>query len=195
MRMRFVFPPIAVFSAIAFIIFSYMGELFLGTILAVVIFMWPTIYLLVTKVMENRGSETKGDERELKQDIIDGDNTGVQKEVDPEKEEEFVAPPKKDANVTVAKEDLEKLKKASDVLDEEKKDGILSEDTYNELKKQNKDAIDKLEQEIAKASGEFEDKKVYCKKGNHYISINDCLPSKIDGYVICQEHNEEIRAE
>lgn len=194
MRMRFVFPPIAFFSAIAFIIFSYMGELFLGTILAVIIFMWPTIYLLVTKVMDNRGSETKRDERGLKQDIIDGEGE-TQKEAEPEKEEEFVVPPKKDANVTIAKEDLEKLKKASDALDEEKKDGILSEDTYNELKKQNKDAIDKLEQEIAKASGEFEDKKVYCKKGNHYISINDCLPSKIDGYVICQEHNEEIRAE
>jgi hypothetical protein len=89
---------------------------------------------------------------------------------------------------------LEKLKKASDTLDEEKKEGILSEDAYNEMKKQNKDAIEKLEQEIAKASGEIEDKKVYCKKGKHYISVRDCLPSKIDGYVICQEHNEEIRA-
>jgi hypothetical protein len=81
------------------------------------------------------------------------------------------------------------------VLDEEKKDGILSDDTYNELKKQNKEAIEKLEQEIAKASGEDYDKKVYCKKGKHYISVRDCLPSKIDGYVICQEHNEEIRSE
>jgi uncharacterized cupredoxin-like copper-binding protein len=50
-------------------------------------------------------------------------------------------------------------------------------------------------EEITKASGEYRERKVYCRKGKHYISIDDCLPSKIDGYVICQEHNEEIRVE
>jgi hypothetical protein len=173
-----------------------MGETLLGIIIAVVMFAWPMVFFIVTKFIENRGSRAKEDNRDVKQDLIDGKDGDAPKEVKKEyKEEEFVVPPKKDVSVANAREELDKLKKASDVLDEEKKDGILSDDIYNELKKQNKEAIEKLEQEIAKASGEEEDKKVYCKKGKHYISARDCMPSKIDGYVICQEHNEEIRAE
>ena len=87
---------------------------------------------------------------------------------------------------------IDKLKKAAKILDEEKEQGILSEDAYNELKEQNRKSIDGLEREIGKASGVF-DKKVYCRKGKHYIDARDCIPSKVDGYLICQEHNEEIR--
>jgi hypothetical protein len=196
MKMRFVFPLVAVFAVIALVIFNYIGETFLGIIIAVVMFVWPILFFIVTKFIENRDSRAKEDNRDIKQDVIDGKDGNAPKEVKKEnKEGEFVVPPKKDASVANAREELEKLKKASDVLDEEKNDGILSDDIYNELKKQNKESIEKLEQEISKASGEEEDKKVYCKKGKHYISVRDCLPSKIDGYVICQEHNEEIRAE
>jgi len=195
MRMKLVFPLVAVFAIIALVIFNYMGETFLGIIIAVVMFVWPILFFILTKFIENRGSGAKEDNKDIKQDIIDGKDGEAPKEVKEYREGEFVVPPKKDANLKVAKEELEKLKKASDVLDEEKKDEIISDDAYNELKKQNKEAIEKLEQEIAKASGEEDDKKVYCKKGKHYISVRDCLPSKIDGYVICQEHNEEIRAE
>jgi len=192
--MKLVFPLVAVFAVIALVIFNYMGETFLGIIIAVVMFVWPILFFIVTKFIENRDSRAKEDNKDIKQDLIDGKDDDAPKEVK-KKEEEFVIPPKKEASVANAREELEKLKKASDMLDEEKNDGILSDDIYNELKKQNKEAIEKLEQEIAKASGEEEDKKVYCKKGKHYISVRDCLPSKIDGYVICQEHNEEIRAE
>lgn len=191
--MKLVFPLVAVFAIIALVIFNYMGEMFLGIIIAVVMFVWPMVFFIITKFIENRGSRAKEDNKDIKQDVIDGKDGDAPKEV--KKEEEFVIPPKKEVSVANAREELEKLKKASDMLDEEKNDGILSDDIYNELKKQNDEAIEKLEQEIAKASGEEEDKKVYCKKGKHYISVRDCLPSKIDGYVICQEHNEEIRAE
>ncbi len=192
MRMKLVFPLVAVFAVIALAIFSYMGETLLGIIIALVMFIWPILFFIVTKFIGNRGSGAKEDKKDLKQDVIDGKGGDALKEV---KEEEFVVPPKKEVSVANAREELEKLKGASDLLDEEKKDGMLSEDAYNEMKKQSKEAIEKLEEEIAKASGETGDKKVYCKKGKHYISVRDCLPSKIDGYVICQEHNEEIRAE
>jgi hypothetical protein len=196
MKMKLVFPLVAIFAVIALVVFSYMGEIFLGIIIAVVMFVWPVLFFIVTKFIENRGSGEKEDNKDIKQDVIDGKDGDAPKEIKKkDKEDEFVIPPKKNVSVTNVKEELEKLKKASDVLDEEKNDGILSDDIYNELKKQNKETIEKLEQEIAKASGEEEDKKVYCKKGKHYISVRDCLPSKIDGYVICQEHNEEIRAE
>ncbi len=191
--MKLVFPLVAVFAVIALVIFNYIGETFLGIIIAVVMFVWPMMFFIITKFIENRGSRAKEDDKDIKQDVIDGKDGDAPKEV--KKEEEFVAPPKKEVSVANAREELEKLKKASDMLDEEKNDGILSDDIYNELKKQNDEAIEKLEQEIAKASGKEDDKKVYCKKGKHYISVRDCLPSKIDGYVICQEHNEEIRAE
>jgi membrane protein implicated in regulation of membrane protease activity len=193
MRMKLVFPLVAVFAVIALIIFSYIGEMFLGAIIAVVMFAWPMVFFIITKFIENRGSRAKEDYKDIKPDVIDGKDGNVPKDV--KKEEEFVVPQKKDVSLANAREELEKLKKVSEVLDEEKNDGILSDDIYNELKKQNKEAIEKLEQEISKASGEEEEKKVYCRKGNHYISVRDCLPSKIDGYVICQEHNEEIRAE
>jgi hypothetical protein len=194
MRMKLVFSLVAVFAVIALAIFSYMDEILLGIMIAFVMFIWPILFFIVTKFIENRGSGAKEDKKDLKQDIIDG----VEGDSKPSKEvekEEFIVPQKKDANIGIAKEELEKLKRASDLLDEEKKDGMLSEDAYNEMKKQSKEAIEKLEEEIAKASGETGDKKVYCKKGKHYISVRDCLPSKIPGYVICQEHNEEIRAE
>jgi hypothetical protein len=196
MKMKLVFPLVAVFAVIALVVFSYMDEMFLGIIIAVVMFVWPILFFIITKFIENRGSGEKEDDKDIKQDVIDGKDGNAPKDIKKEnEEEEFVVPPKKDASVANAREELEKLKKASDVLDEEKNDGMLSDDIYNELKKQNKEAIEKLEQEISKASGEEEEKKVYCRKGKHYISVRDCLPSKIDGYVICQEHNEEIRAE
>lgn len=196
MRMKLVFPLVAVFAVIVLVIFSYIDETLLGIIIALVMFIWPILFFIVTKFIENRGSGAKEDKKDLKQDVIDGKGSDALKEVKKEdKEEEFVVPPKKEVSVANAREELEKLKRASDLLDEEKKDGMLSEDAYNEMKKQSKEAIEKLEEEIAKASGETGDEKVYCKKGKHYISVRDCLPSKIPGYVICQEHNEEIRAE
>lgn len=195
--MIIIFVIIAATAAMSFLVFSYVGEIFLGTILGVIMLCWPTIFWLMSKVFDNYGLKPKIEIKGLKQDIIGEDEENLTAESKSEEsiEEEFAVRQKKDENLTNAKEGLEKLKKASDLLDEEKNEGLLSEDAYNELKKQNKETIEKLEEEIAKASGEIEKKKVYCKKGKHYISERDCLPSKIKGYVICQEHNEEIRVE
>jgi hypothetical protein len=101
MRMRFVFPLVAVFAVTALIIFSYIGEIFLGAIIATVIFAWPIVFFLVTRFIENRGSEPKEDRKDLKPDIIEAENIETTKEI---KEEEFVVPPKKDANIASAKE-------------------------------------------------------------------------------------------
>ncbi len=188
---------------IVFTIFNYIEEVFLGFIIAGIIVGLPIIFLIISKIFERRGKQ-KGEEKRIKQDVIDGKvlkkkvsegskETEIKKEE--KTEEEFVVPPKKDVNVKKAREDLEKLKKASELLDEEKKDGILSEEVYNELKERNKEAIEKLEEEIAKASGEIREKKVYCQEGKHYIAVSKCLSSKVKGYVICPEHNEEIRVE
>jgi len=196
MKTVIIFILVFIAAFIAFSIFSYIEQTFLGIILAGIIITWPFIFLLVSKVAENYG-KTKEETKRIKQDIIDEKDLEKTKEEIPEEvsEEEFVVPPKKDINIDKLKEELKKLKKVSETLDEEKKEGILSEETYNELKKQNEEAIEKLEEQIAKASGEIREKKVYCKKGNHYIAVNKCLPSKIKGYVICPEHNEEIRVE
>ena len=196
MNIVIIFIIVAVIAFITFFVFSYMEQLFLGMISAVIMFSWPTLYWLVTKVSENYGSGMKKDARGmLKQDIIEQKAGDTETTGESKPEEEFVIPPKKDEIIKNKKDELEKLKKASEFLDEEKKEGVLSEDAYNELKKQNKESIEKLEQEIAKASGEITEKMIYCQKGKHYISERDCIPSKIDGYVICQEHNEEIRVE
>ena len=182
-----------------------MEQDFLGIILAGIMIVWPIIFFLISKVAENYGKPKEESER-IKQDVIgekDLEDEDAKKEISEEKteseekadEEEFVVPPKRDANINKAREELEKLKKASETLDMEKEEGILSEDVYNELKKQNTEAIEKLEDEIAKSSGEIREKKVYCAKGKHYVAVSMCLPSKIKGYVICPEHNEEIRVE
>jgi len=197
----FIIDLIAAF--VVFSIFSYMEETFLGIILAGIMITWPMIFWLMSQIFKNRGKQ-KEETKRIKQDIIDGkelekgkEEVKGEKETSEKeaKEEEFVVPPKKDVNLNKAKEDLEKLKKTSELLDEEKKDGILSEEVYNELKNKNKEAIEKLEEEIAKASGEIREKKVYCPKGKHYIAVSACFSSKVKGYVICPEHNEEIRVE
>jgi MFS superfamily sulfate permease-like transporter len=198
MRFVFVFILVAIVAFIAFVVFSYMEQMFLGIILAWIMIIWPVVFWLVSRVAGSYGKE-KEESKRIKQDIIDEHPETEEKtskeSVEGETEEEFVVPQKKDVNVNKAREELEKLKKSSELLDEEKKEGLLSEESYNELKKQNKEAMEKLEEEIAKAGGEIREKKVYCRKGKHYINVRDCLPSKIPGYVICQEHNEEIRVE
>jgi len=187
MRKSIVFIAFAIFAFIAFVFLSYMDQMFLGIILAAIIILWPTAFWLISNIAERNIFKPKEESKKLKQDIIDGEESKT------DKKEEFVAPEKKDANVDKAREELEKLKRASEVLEDEKTEGVLSEDAYNELKKQNKEAIEKLELEIAKASGEIKERMIYCRKGKHYISERDCIPSKVPGYVICQEHNEEIR--
>ena len=200
MRIRIIFIIVAIIAVLAVAVFGYIGQIFLGFILSGIMISWPTIFWLISAIMDIRGSSASKNVSDLKQDLIGESSTEENVEApkgttETDDEKEFVIPPKKDLVVTKAKEELEKLKKATEFLDDEKKEGILSEDSYNDLKKQNEDLIEKLEQEIAKASGETEEKMVYCRKGKHYISVRDCLPSKIPGYVICQEHNEEIRAE
>lgn len=185
----FIFIVIAAF--VAFSVLSYLGETFLGAVLALIMLCWPIIFWLMSKLLENRSSGPKKDESPINQDIIEE----PEEEIKPYKSENFEELRKKDDNVLKAKAELANLKKSLELLNEEKSEGILTEDAYNELKKQNEEAIEKLEEEVTKAYGDGTGKKVYCRKGKHYISIEDCLPSKIDGYVICQEHNEEIRVE
>lgn len=200
MRMIFVFILVAIAAFVAFTVFSYMEETFLGVIFAGIIIAWPVLFWFISKVVQNLSSKPKEKDERIKQDIIDEKSGEEPKKSEDESkedetEEEFVVPEKKDVNVDKAREELEKLKKTSELLDEEKKEGLLSEESYNELKKQNKETIEKLEQEIAKASGEIREKKVYCAKGKHYVAVSRCIPSKVKGYVICPEHNEEIRVE
>jgi hypothetical protein len=186
----FVFVAIAAFAA--FVVLSYFEQTFLGILLAVIMMLWPTVFWLLSKIIENRSfGHKKDDENSINQDIIEEPEELITS-TRSEKFEEFR---KKDENVLKAKAELAKLRKSLELINEEKSEGILNDETYNELKKQNEESIEKLEEEIAKSSGEVGEKKVYCKKGKHYISIDDCLPSRIDGYVICQEHNEEIRVE
>jgi superfamily I DNA and/or RNA helicase len=142
-------------------------------------FVWPIGFWALSRTTEGWGTK-KAEEKSTE---------NVEKKETKETEE--IAMPKPDTSRL--SEDLAKLKKVSETLDEEKRQGMLSEDAYNELKKQNQEAIQKMEQMNAKASGDFGEKKVYCKKGKHYIDVRDCIESKIPGYVICQEHNEEIR--
>jgi len=186
-------------ASIVFSVFNYMDETFLGIVLAGIMIGLLIIIWLISKITGRRGYKTKEESGGIKQDIISEKDSekkeGSKKteKVEEETEEELIAPPKKDVNEI--KEDLKNLKKTSELLDEEKKEGILSGETYNELKSKNKEAIEKLEEELAKASGEIREKKVYCPKGKHYIAVSVCFPSKIKGYVICPEHNEEIRVE
>jgi len=201
MRFIFIFILVVVFAFIVFSIFSYIEESFLGIILAGIMVALPVVLWIISKAAGSFG-KPKEETKRIKQDVIEEKPEKIKKEAKSEEkpkeevtEEEFVVPPKKGENLIKAREDLEKLKKASETLDMEKKEGILSEGTYNELKKQNKEAIEKLEEEIAKSSGEIREKKVYCKKGKHYIAVSKCFESKIKGYVICPEHNEEIRVE
>ncbi len=202
MKTLIVFIFVLIIAAVVFIVFSYMEETYLGIILAAIIISWPLVFLLISKIMKKKEKQ-KEEEKRLKQDIVEDQekhkelkkHEEKEETIEEAKEEELVVPQKKDINLNKTKEELKKLKKAAEVLGEEKKEGILSEETYNELKKQNDETIEKLEQEIAKASGEIREKKAYCKKGDHYINLNICLPSKVKGYVICPEHNEEIRVE
>ena len=188
MRKIIIFILIAIAAFALFTVLSYFDQTYLGAILALLMLCWPTLFWLISKVIENR---RKKDDDAIKQDIIES----PLEESKPYKSEDFEELRKRDDNVIKARAELTKLKSSLELLNEEKNEGILTDDTYNELKKQNEEAAEKLEEEISKASGEVNERKVYCKKGKHYISINDCLPSKIDGYVICQEHNEEIRVE
>lgn len=190
MRKIIIFIFIAIAAFAIFIVLSYFDQTFLGIVLALIMLCWPTIFWLMSKLLENRSSIHKEDET-IGQDIIEGPT----EELKPYKSEYFEELRKNDENVIKTKIELDKLKRSLEMLNEEKSEGILTEDAYNDLKKQNEESIEKLEEEMSKASGKVEDKKVYCKKGKHYISIDDCLPSKVDGYVICQEHNEEIRVE
>ncbi len=201
MRFIFIFILVAIGAFIVFSIFSYMEETFLGIILAGIMVALPVVLWIISKTARGFG-KPKEEIKRIKQDVTEKKTETVKKETKAEdkpkedvSEEEFVVPPKKDENLIKARGDLEKLKKASETLDIEKKEGILSEEIYNELKKQNKEAIEKLEEEITKASGEIREKKVYCKKGKHYIAVSKCFESKVKGYVICPEHNEEIRVE
>ena len=191
MRRIIIFILIAVAAFVLFTILSYFDQTYIGAILTLIMLCWPTLFWLISKVIENRPFSRKKDDDAINQDII-GEPL---EEPRPYKSEDFEELRKKDDNVIKARAELAKLKSSLELLNEEKNEGILTDDTYNELKKQNEEATEKLEEEISKASGEVKERKVYCKKGKHYISINDCLPSKIDGYVICQEHNEEIRIE
>jgi len=195
MRTAVIFVVFAIFSFLAFFFLSYMDQMFLGILLAVIIILWPTAYTVISHIAEKNIFRPKEEAKKFKQDIIDGKEEHTEPETKKEVGEEFVVPPKKDEDVKKIKEDLEKLKSASEFLDVELKEGVLSEDACKELKEKNKEAIEKLEQEIAKASGEVKERMIYCRKGKHYISERDCIPSKIKGYVICQEHNEEIRIE
>ncbi|NIO44325.1 MAG: hypothetical protein GTN36_02115 [Candidatus Aenigmarchaeota archaeon] len=199
MRTAIIFIIDLIAAITAFAVFSYIEETLLGFMLAGIMITWPSIFWLISQIFKNRNKTVKESKR-IKQDIIDGKELekGTKKEETSKKdnkEEEFVVPPKKYANMDKLGEDLEKLKKASEMLDEEKKEGILSEEIYNELKNKNKKSIEKLEEAIAKSSGEIREKKVYCPKGKHYIAVSVCFPSKVKGYVICPEHNEEIRSE
>jgi len=203
MKTLIIFIFVLIIAATAFIVFSYMEEASLGIILAAIIISWPLVFLLITKIMKKK-EKRKEEEKRIKQDIVDDrevsskptkEHEKKEETIEETKEEEFVVAPKKDVNLNKTREELKKLKRTAEVLDEEKKEGILSEETYNELKKQNDEAIEKLEEEIAKASGEIRERKAYCKKGDHYVNLNICLPSKVKGYVICPEHNEEIRVE
>ena len=193
MRKIIIFVLVAIAAFALFVVLSYFEQTLLGALLAAIMMGWPTVFWLVSKIIENRSFEhKKDDENSINQDIIEEPEEELITNTRSEKFEEFR---KKDENVFKAKAELAKLRKSLELINEEKNEGILNDETYNELKKQNEESIEKLEEEISKSSGEVIGNKVYCKKGKHYISIDDCLPSKIDGYVICQEHNEEIRVE
>jgi hypothetical protein len=190
MRKIVIFILIAIVAFAVFTVLSYFEETFLGAMLALIMLCWPAIFWLMSKLLENHQFGKKNDDS-INQDIF-GEPGG---KLTATKSEEFEEFRRNNDNVIKAKEELGRLKMSLDLLNEEKNEGVLSEEVYNELKKQNEESIEKLEEEISKASGKAEGRKVWCKKGKHYISIDDCLPSKIDGYVICQEHNEEIRVE
>ena len=206
MRFIFVFIIVLITAIAAFVVFSYMEKEFLGIILAGIMIAWPLLFWFISKIFENKGKK-KEEAKRIKEDIIgeisetietkptENIKSGEKNETEKTDEEEFVVPQKRDVNINKAKEKLKKLKNVSEVLEDEKKEGILSEEIYIELKKQNEETIEKLELEITKASGEIREKKIYCPKGKHYVSVSVCFPSKVKGYVICPEHNEEIRVE
>ena len=189
---------VLLFCILTLILFSYLGELTLGLILSAILFCLPMTFWTIARLTEGSGKakapaptgEPSEPSRSRKSRVIEEENYTPSESQKPETKPET---PSRDVEKVSA--ELYKLRRVAETLEEERREGVLSDEAYKELKKQNDEAIQRLERVNAKASGEFEEKKVYCKKGDHYIDVRDCIESKVPGYVICQEHNEEIRVE
>jgi hypothetical protein len=132
MKLLPVLISISVLSVATILFFNFVGEVLLGFVLSTIMFCWPIGFWALSKVTEKWG-KPKTIEKAVDQEIV-------------EERHDEPAPPKKDLNKLG--EDLQKLKKASETLDEEKKDGMLSDDAYNDLKKKNDEAISRIEKEL-----------------------------------------------
>jgi hypothetical protein len=180
MRFAIIFVLLVILSVGIFIYFSYIGEVFLGIATSALLLAWPVGFWLFNNVIDRKKIN---EQRPTEQDIVEEDQNAA-----PAVEKVEMSA----VDVSRINREIDKLHKAGKILDEEKEQGILSSEAYSELKIQNRNSVEKLEQEIGKATGKIE-RKIYCRKGKHYIDPRDCIPSKVEGYLICQEHNEEIR--
>jgi hypothetical protein len=137
MRLSVILVFISIFSVITVTFFMSIGEVELGILLSVIMFCWPIGFWALSKVGEGwfkTGGAAAATEP-IQQEVVDS------------KSEDILPSPKKDPNEL--NENLRKLRKASETLEDEKEQGIINEETYKELKKQNDDAIGRLEKEIS----------------------------------------------
>jgi ABC-type multidrug transport system fused ATPase/permease subunit len=156
MNMLVLFVTVAIFSSAVFFFFNYIDQPSLGIILVVIMFCWPIIFWFISKLTENYGKINEEEVRKEKASVETNNNENIEEETnapreivkEPEKKIEETANPKPKKLSAEMKEDIEALKKVAVLLEQERKEGILSEETYNELKKQNDDEINKLRAEI-----------------------------------------------
>jgi hypothetical protein len=130
MKLMTVLILVSVFSAITFYYLASMGEVTLGLIFSAIMFCWPIGLWTVSKLSGSTPTFQDPQEMPKTQEV----------------KEKIEMPPK---DVNALRETLMKLKSVTSTIEDEKRQGMISEGVYNELMSHNKAAIDRLEKEIS----------------------------------------------
>jgi hypothetical protein len=139
MRLVTVLMLVLILAASTFYFFISIGEVNLGLIMSVIMFCWPIGLWGVSRMGGSKQPMQIAEERptEMTQETI-------QETAETAKERVQLT----QADVNALKESLAKLRSVTTTIEDEKKQGIISDKTYDDLICQNKAAIDRLEKEL-----------------------------------------------
>jgi hypothetical protein len=140
MRLVTVLMLVLILAALTFYFFLTIGELNLGLIMSVIMFCWPIGLWGVSRMGGSKQPMQIAEDRptEMTQETIQETAETVKERVQLTQ-----------SDVNALKENLAKLRSVTATIEDEKRQGIISDKTYDDLMCQNKASIDRLEKEIA----------------------------------------------
>ena len=138
MRLVTVLIFVSILAAVTFYFFLTIGEVNLGMIMSVIMFCWPIGLWAVSRLGSNQPMQVAEERHgEMTQET-------VQETAETTRERVKLT----QVDVDALKERLVKLRSVSAIIEDEKRQGIISDKTYDDLISQNKSAIDRIEKEL-----------------------------------------------